>query len=373
MAIYEYKADKLSEISESDFKTLGIRERADLQRLLRDQIEIIAPECLVISEEFGDWDEGSRRIDLLAIDQDANLVVIELKRTEDGGHMELQAIRYAAMVSTMTFEQAVNAYGAYLSKRGIELDAESALLEFLGWDNSDEGEFGADVRILLVSSNFSKELTTAVIWLLDREIDICCVRLVPFKRDQQILIDVQQIIPLPEAEAFQVHVREKERAGRKKKSERNLIRKQFWTGLLKHVNLKTDLFKNISPGEYHWQGAGSGVRGVPFTFKVNQSEAFVELYIDRGKKGQKENEQIFDALCQQKAVIESEFGEPLVWLRLEGKRACVIRHVIESGGYRSGVEHWTSIHEEMAAAMGRFEKAILPRLGAAVNGSDNAI
>jgi len=32
-----------------------------------------------------------------------------LKRTEDGGHLELQAIRYAAMVSTMTFDQAVSA------------------------------------------------------------------------------------------------------------------------------------------------------------------------------------------------------------------------------------------------------------------------
>ena len=65
MAIYEYTSEKLNEISETEFKTLGIKERADLQRLLRDQIEIVAPECLVISEEFGDWEEGNRRIDCL--------------------------------------------------------------------------------------------------------------------------------------------------------------------------------------------------------------------------------------------------------------------------------------------------------------------
>lgn len=29
----------------------------------------------------------------------ANLVIIELKCTQDGGHMELHAIRYAAMVA----------------------------------------------------------------------------------------------------------------------------------------------------------------------------------------------------------------------------------------------------------------------------------
>ena len=51
---------------------------------------------LVVAEEFGDWEESKRRIDLLGLDRDATLVVIELKRTDDGGHMELQAIRYAA-------------------------------------------------------------------------------------------------------------------------------------------------------------------------------------------------------------------------------------------------------------------------------------
>ena len=52
---------------------------------------------LVISEEFSDWEDSKKRIDLLGIDSDANLVIIELKRTEDGSYMDLQAIRYAAI------------------------------------------------------------------------------------------------------------------------------------------------------------------------------------------------------------------------------------------------------------------------------------
>lgn len=35
-----------------------------------------------------------------------DLVVFELKRTADGGHVDLQAIRYAAMVSAMSFDDA---------------------------------------------------------------------------------------------------------------------------------------------------------------------------------------------------------------------------------------------------------------------------
>src|SRR4051794_1927786 len=105
MPIYEITQSEIRKLPETTFGAAGVRERADLQRLLRSNIEVVSPETLVVSEEFGDWEDSRRRIDLLGLDRDANLVVIELKRTEDGGHMELQAIRYAAMVSTMTFEK----------------------------------------------------------------------------------------------------------------------------------------------------------------------------------------------------------------------------------------------------------------------------
>ena len=100
MPIYEFAETDIFRLDETTFNLAGLQERRDLQRLLREHIEVIAPNSLVIAEEFGDWDESRRRIDLLAIDKEANLVVIELKRTEDGGHMELQSIRYASMVST---------------------------------------------------------------------------------------------------------------------------------------------------------------------------------------------------------------------------------------------------------------------------------
>src|ERR1044071_2000212 len=114
MPIYEVTHDQLRKIEETSFGAVGIRERKDLQRLLRSQIETIVPDVLIIAEEFGEFDESKRRIDLLGIDKDANLVVIELKRTEDGGHMELQALRYAAMVSTITFEKAIDVFADYI-------------------------------------------------------------------------------------------------------------------------------------------------------------------------------------------------------------------------------------------------------------------
>ena len=238
MAIYEYEKDGLKELSVTSFKSAGIKEREDLQRLLRDQIDVIAPDTLVISEEFGEWEESSRRIDLLAIDSEANLVVIELKRTEDGGHMELQAIRYAAMVSTMTFERAVNVFRSYLDKRGIDQDPETTLIEFLEWENGNDEEFANDVRIILVSADFSRELTTAVMWLSERDIDIRCIRVKPYERAGQLLLDVQQIIPLPEAEEYQIQVKEKQQRDRKARSfNPDLTKYDVTVGEQKHEQL----------------------------------------------------------------------------------------------------------------------------------------
>mgnify|MGYP003653491997 FL=1 len=199
---------------------MQLQERRDLQRLLRANISVVAPDTLVIAEEFGDWDESRRRIDLLGIDRDANLVVIELKRTEDGGHMELQAIRYAAMVSTMTFDQAADVFSRYLAQIGkADTDARAELLEFLGWDEPDEDAFAQDVRIVLASAEFARELTTSVLWLIERGIDIRCVRLQPYDHDGRVFVDVQQIIPLPEMAEYQVRVTEKKRREREARSD----------------------------------------------------------------------------------------------------------------------------------------------------------
>src|SRR5271168_1654396 len=109
-ALYTLTSTAIQAVEETTFTATGIRERGDLQRVLRNNIAVIAPDTLVVAEEFGNWDGSQRRIDLLGIDRDANLVVVELKRDQDGGHMELQALRYAAMVARMTFQDALDSY-----------------------------------------------------------------------------------------------------------------------------------------------------------------------------------------------------------------------------------------------------------------------
>ncbi len=205
MAIYRMTKEHIESIQHTDFAGEGILE-GDIQALLRDRIDVVSSDTLVIAEEFGDWEDSGRSIDLLGVDKNANLVVIELKRTGDGGHMELQALRYAAMVSTMTFDQAVDTYARYPRGRRIERDARAELLDFLEWPDPDETRFAQDVRLVLVSADFSKEVTSAVLWLNERQLDIRCVRMRPYKDAADILVDVQQVIPLPEAADYQIAI-----------------------------------------------------------------------------------------------------------------------------------------------------------------------
>ena len=361
MPLYEMTSDAFRPLTRASFTDLKVRERADLQRLLRTQIDVLGDDLYVISEEFGDWDDSRRRIDLVAIDPQANLVVIELKRTNDGGHMELQAIRYASMVSAMTFERAEQIHGEFLIRIGEPAEeAKSRMLTFLGWEEPDEEAFAPDVRIVLVSEDFGKELTTAVLWLRERDIDIRCVRLRPYEDGGKRLIDVQQIIPLPEANDYQVQLREKEQVGRKKRAERYDVRLKFWEGLVAIARNKHTRHANIKPGSYHWLGASSGIRGLGYNYVIVQEYGIAELYIDRGDAI--ENKRIFDRLLAGKDEIEKAFGGTLAWERLDTKRACRIKHVIERGGYRSPESQWPELQAEMVETMIKLEVALKPGL-----------
>ena len=225
MPLFEMTDADLRKIMPTKFEFEDIKERQNLQRILKNHIADIAPKCKVISEEFSSWEDAQRRIDLLCVDSDGNLVVVELKRGQTGQHMELQALRYAAMVSTMTFNEAVKAFEGFLKKNpnagSDPRKASEELREFITGSDDEDGDDLAgpearfdredrEVKIILVSADFSKELTTTVLWLRKKEIDIRCVRMTPYRHDGKLLVHTEQVIPLPEAREYEIRVRMKD-------------------------------------------------------------------------------------------------------------------------------------------------------------------
>jgi len=142
-------------------------------------------------------------------------------------------------------------------------------------------------------------------------------------------------------------------------ADRYTIRYRFWDQLLQEAKGKTELHAARSPGQYSWIGAGAGKGGLSFNYYIRQHDGGIELYIDRGKGSEVENEAIFDQLLSHKDEIEKVFGEPLIWERLEGKRACRISKTFGVGGYRDE-DKWPEVRKAMIDAMIRFEKALRP-------------
>lgn len=83
-------------------------------------------------------------------------------------------------------------------------------------------------------------------------------------------------------------------------------------------------FTNAKAGQpQNWYSFSSGTRGFKYEMSFAQGgELRTHLYIDCGERAK--NERAFDALASEKAAIETAFGEPLRWERLENRRACRI-------------------------------------------------
>jgi hypothetical protein len=159
----------------------------------------------------------------------------------------------------------------------------------------------------------------------------------------------------PTAVARQVGERKREL------KERHEIRRRFWTALLAESNRRTKLFAGRSPGMDSWMSAGAGRTGLSLSYVCRQHDAAVELYIDRGTDSEDDNLATLRMLQTHKDEIETDFGAPLEWQELEGKRACRVKGKAAAEGYRDE-SAWPQVVDAMVGAMIRLEAALRPHI-----------
>jgi len=184
-----------------------------------------------------------------------------------------------------------------------------------------------------------------------------CFRATPYSMGDELFLNVEQIIPTPDAEDYMIGMSEKAQDDINSQTESNqlqIIRKEFWSKLLPVMNSKSSLYQNINTSAYHWIGAGSGVRGLGLNFVTTKSYGRAELYIDRGDKD--ENKFVFDELVKNKEQIERDFGGSLEWERLDTKRASCIKTEISRNV--TDKEQWNVIIEFMMDSMVKLESAL---------------
>jgi hypothetical protein len=89
------------------------------------------------------------------------------------------------------------------------------------------------------------------------------------------------------------------------------VRKAFWEQLITALNEKSNLAQNVKPSTDAWIG------GVSLILVATWSSTRAEIYINRGD--QEKNKPTFDALMQEKEIIEKIFGGQLVWERMDNR------------------------------------------------------
>lgn len=362
-----YQIDKTSNsitaLSAKGFGALGFSERANLQEWIAKCPECLGEELLIIAKEFDGFDETKERLDLLALDKQGGLVLIENKLDDSGRDVVWQALKYASYCSSLSKSQIVGVFQNYLAKNGGG-DAREKIGEFLDKEDFENVilNSGIDQRIILVAANFRKEVTSTVLWLLQHGIRLQCVRASAFDNGGQLFLNMEKIIPTPEAEDFMIGLAGKEKE--QQSTEHTLVKREklrlaFWEQALAALeNAGVTLYSNVSPGKDHWLNAGSGLGGAPYQMIFAQKEARVGLWLHRSVR--EENKWIFDRLHQQKEEIEADFGAKLNWRRMDENRASSIGYQKDFAGYDP--ENWPAMIEWLVGRMQCLEKAFGGRL-----------
>lgn len=357
MFVLDREKNRIKKIKSCTFSELKFREREHLQEWLENTPEAFGEELLFIQKEFDGFDDTRERLDLLAIDKQGDLVVIENKLDDSGKDVTWQVLKYASYCSSLSKQQIKDIYQSYLDKKGLNESAESNISDFLNAEDFREIQLNKVQRIILVSGNYRKEVTSTVLWLLQKyNLKIQCFKATPFSFGEEILLNVEQIIPVHEVEEYTIKMAEKaqeEQSTQEELATRYKIRLEFWKTLLSKTFLKTTLFSNINPTKDNWISAGSGVSGVGFNFAISKNYARAELYMSRPNTD--ENKFIFDQLSLQKDEIEKQAGT-LEWERLDAKKACRIKLELRDVSLYEK-DDWNKMMDFMVESMQKMEIA----------------
>ncbi|GAA3874489.1 DUF4268 domain-containing protein [Celeribacter arenosi] len=370
--------NRLKKLEEKRFADLNLREREHLQEWLANQPDALGEELLIIQKEFDGFADTRERLDLLALDKDGQLVVIENKLDDSGRDVAWQALKYTAYVSSLTKTQIIDIYQQYLERYCGGGNAAGLICEFLEVEELDEVVLnpGNDQRLMFIAAHFRKEVTATVLWLREHRIDARCFKVVPYVFGDELFVDIQPVIPTPEAADFMIGMAEKETEARGAQGEqksRHKLRRDYWEMTLDALKEAGDtLYQNISPGKDHWLSAGSGLRSCPYALIFAKSEIRVEFTFGRADAA--ENKWLFDRLIEKKDEIEAAFGHEIEWLRLDNKKASRLQFGRPCEGYnREGWPEYVAWHVEHIQKWERALRGPLAELNQGLKSGENLI
>jgi hypothetical protein len=192
----------------------GFRERRDLQEWVIAHPEILGPDIMIVTMEFDHWQSSNGktadRLDILGLHTSGELVVAELKRDRAPDTVEMQAIKYGAMVSRFTIETLAEQQAKFLTQRGRVTDEETAA-DLLTTHAPDIAvETIRRPRLLLLASEYPPTTIATAVWLREMGIDMTLMQYRAYRTGQEVSISVSQLYPIPSVEDFTISPRQAE-------------------------------------------------------------------------------------------------------------------------------------------------------------------
>ena len=178
------------------------------------------------------------------------------------------------------------------------------------------------VTIIWISKQFTEEHRASIDWLnriTDKEFNFFGVEIELIKIGDSPAAPMFKVIAKPNGWSKDVRSSQSSSEGR---SEGRVFNYEYWCSFIEYMNNHpSKLFRTRSASYSHWMSIAIGKSRIHIDLLLNKKEqkATIQLYMwdDAEKK-------IFDTLVKYKDEAEEKIGIPLIWRRLDGKKASSI-------------------------------------------------
>ena len=139
----------------------------------------------------------------------------------------------------------------------------------------------------------------------------------------------------------------------------NNTQRKFWYSFSQKAEVEIPFMEGASIRKTDALQKTAGKSGLAWSIAVNRYESWVELTILLSGEKERSHE-LFDKLYVHKNEIETKYGGPLLWDKLETRKSCRIKSLPLEGHGMDEVDRWSELQESLIDKISRMEKSFSP-------------